>query len=245
MSIAFEVSLTSHPKRFHSLYVVLSEILTWNILPELINLNLTQADVDLLPIETMNSEFSHLLSINIVEDWGPASKLIPSLLKQNDLPIVTIDDDIHYEPNLITKLLTEHMLFPSCVIAGRAHRILLDQNNNPVPYLQWDLETKERSGPSKDLFPTGAGMILYPPGVLHRDVFDLKNFSDDILWNDDIWFYFQARRKGTLVRCVPKGQPLIYVEGSQDVGLWHNGNYVRNDLIFTALCEIYGNPVLR
>jgi hypothetical protein len=244
MSIAFEVSLTSYTKRFHSLYVVLSEILNWDILPELINLNLTQADFELLPTKFMNSEFSHLLRINIVEDWGPARKLIPSLLKQRDLPIVTIDDDIHYEPSQITRLLTEHMVFPTCIIAGRAHRILLDENNDPIPYLQWDLETKERRGPSKDLFPTGAGMVLYPLDVLHRDVFDLKNFSNDTLWTDDIWFYFQARRKGTLIRHVPKGQSLIYVAGSQEVGLWMNGNQVRNDLVFSALCEVYGNPVL-
>lgn len=244
MSIAFEVSLTSHPKRFHSLYVVLSEILNWDILPELINLNLTQADFELLPNKIMNSKFSHLLRINIMEDWGPAGKLIPSLMKQRDLHIVTIDDDIHYEPSQITRLLTEHMVFPTCIIAGRAHRVLLDQNNNPMPYLQWDLETKERSGPSKDLFPTGAGMVLYPPDVLHHDVFNLKNFFDVTRWTDDIWFYFQARRKGTLIRHVPKGQSLNYVAGSQEVGLWMNGNQVRNDVAFLALCEVYGNPVL-
>jgi hypothetical protein len=87
-------------------------------------------------------------------------------------------------------------------------------------------------------------MVLYPPNVLHKDVFDLKQFDEDIFWNDDIWFFFQARRKRTLVRHVPKGQSLIYVEGSQEVGLWLNGNQVRNDLIFRKLLEIYGNPVL-
>jgi hypothetical protein len=244
MTIAFEVSLTSHTKRFQSLYVVLSEILNWNILPELINLNLTQEDFKLLPSKIMNSEFSHLLRINVVEDWGPAKKLIPSLMKQRHLPIVTIDDDIHYKPDQITRLLVEHMVFPSCIIAGRAHRILLDQKNNPIPYLQWDLETKERRGPSKDLFPTGAGMVLYPLDVLHRDVFNLKNFSRDTFWTDDIWFYFQARRKGTLIRRVPHGQALTYVDGTQEVGLWQNGNQIRNDLVFSELIKVFGNPVL-
>ena len=244
MSIEFEVSITSYSKRFESLFIVLSEILDWDILPKRVNLNLTQSDYELLPRKFLESNFSYLCSINIVEDWGPATKLIPSLMNQTTLPIVTIDDDVHYEANQITKLLIEHIVFPSCIIAGRAHRILLSKDNTPLPYMEWDLETRERIGPSASLFPTGVGMVLYPPDVLHKDVFNLMRFPKDVFWNDDIWFFFQARRKGTLVRHVPNGQPLIYVEGSQDIGLWLNGNQVRNDTIFTKLCEIYGNPVL-
>jgi hypothetical protein len=223
---------------------VLSEILDWEILPKKVNLNLTQSDFEQLPRMFLESNFSYLCSINVVEDWGPATKLIPSLMQQTTLPIVTIDDDVHYEANQITKLLIEHVIFPSCIIAGRAHRILLSKDSVPLPYLEWDLETIEQIGPSKVLFPTGVGMVLYPPNVLHKDVFDLKKFDEDIFWNDDIWFFFQARRKGTLIRHVPKGQSLIYVEGSQEVGLWLNGNQARNDIIFKKLFEIYGNPVL-
>jgi hypothetical protein len=205
--------------------------------------NLTQSDYNLLPASFFESHYSHLCKVNLVEDWGPAGKLLPTLSKQNSLPIVTIDDDIHYSPNQITKLLTEHLVFPSCIIAGRAHRILLAENGTPLPYLDWDLETNIQTGPSKTLFPTGVGMVLYPPNVLHPEVFDLKQFPEEVFWNDDIWFYFQARRKGTLIRKVSNGQPLVYVDGSQEVGLWQNGNQVRNDIIFTKLMEIYGNPV--
>jgi hypothetical protein len=243
MSIRFEVSMTSYSKRLPSLSVVLSEILTWDVLPEIVHVNLTQSDYDLLPTSFFESHLSHLFRINVVEDWGPAGKLLPALSRQSSLPIVTIDDDIHYDPNQITKLLTEHLVFPSCIIAGRAHRILLAENGTPLPYLDWDLETKIRTGPSKTLFPTGAGMVLYPPNVLHPEVFDLKQFSEDFRWTDDIWFYFQARRKGTLIRQVPNGQPLVYVDGSQDVGLWQNGNQVRNDIVFRKLIQVYGNPI--
>lgn len=244
MNIKFEVSLTSHCKRFNSLYKVLSEILHWEILPQKVDLNLTQEDFELLPGFFFKSDFSYLCSINIVDDWGPAKKLIPSLMKQTTHPIVTIDDDLHYRPDQITKILADHISFPSCIIAGRTHRILLTKDGHPLPYLKWDLETKEHYGPSKVLFPTGVGMVLYPPNVLHKDVFNLMHFPVDFRWCDDIWFFFQARRKGTLIRQAPEGQPLIYVDGSQEVGLWLNGNQVRNDLVFKGLCEIYGNPVL-
>jgi hypothetical protein len=243
MNIKFEVSLTSYSKRFDSLFIVLSEILQWEALPQKINLNLTQEDFELLPRFFFESNFSYLCSINIVDDWGPARKLIPTLLKQTKHPIVTIDDDLHYRSDQITKILGEHISFPSCIIASRAHRILLANDGHPLPYLEWDLETQELNGPSKFLFPTGVGMVLYPPNVLHQDVFSLMRFPADFLWTDDIWFYFQARRMGTLVRQVPKGQPLNYISGSQEVGLWLNGNQVRNDLVFKALYEIYGNPV--
>jgi hypothetical protein len=80
--------------------------------------------------------------------------------------------------------------------------------------------------------------------VLHPEVLDLKQFPEDVFWTDDIWFYFQARRKGTLIRKVSNEQPLVYVDGSQEVGLWNNGNQVRNDIVFAKLIEIYGNPIL-
>jgi hypothetical protein len=244
MKLEFELSVTSYYKRFDALFVVLSEVTNWDVLPQKINLNLSQADFELLPKKFFDSNFSFLCSINIVEDCGPATKLIPSLKNQTTLPIVTIDDDVHYQASQITKLLTEHITFPSCIIAGRAHRILLSKEGTPLPYLEWDWEIKEQLGPGTTLFPTGVGMVLYPPNVLHNDVFDLMTFPKEFLWNDDIWFYFQARRKGTLVRAVPNGQPLIYVEGSQDVGLWLNGNQIKNDVMFTKLWEIYGNPLL-
>jgi len=235
------LSITSYKPRFESLYQVLSEVPQWDVLPEKIILNLTPEDFDSLQFEP-HKKFSKKFEINITTDMGPAKKLIPTLRVYQNAAIVTIDDDIHYSPNTITKVLVEHLLFPRCLISGRAHKILYDDEGNMLPYMDWHGETTTVNGPTYDLFPTGAGMVLYPPNSLHSDVFDLKTYSENCFFGDDFWFFFHARRMGTLIRRVPLSEPLNYVEGSQQIGLWHE-NRMRNDVYLQNLLSLYGNPL--
>jgi len=92
---------------------------------------------------------------------------------------VTIDDDLHYPPSLITMVLIKHMLFPNCVISSRAHKIFFSDDGDIIPYLEWHCETQTVNGPSKELFPTGVGMILYPPNSLHHDEFDVATYKNN------------------------------------------------------------------
>lgn len=241
MTLKYILSLTSYEPRLHSLYQVINEIPEWEILPEQIILNLTLKDFRLLK-EDFKKKCPDNLWIQIVEDLGPAKKLIPTLLLNNDLPIVTIDDDLHYSPSLITKILLEHTRYPSCVVSGRAHKILYDDKGDILPYLQWHGETQAEIGPSKELFPTGVGMILYPQRSLHCDVFDTDTYKNSCFYGDDLWFFFQARRAGSLIRKVPDRIDLTYIANSQEVGLWHE-NGKRNDIYLQNLLSLYGNPL--
>jgi hypothetical protein len=239
--LKYILSLTSHGPRLGSLHEVISKIPNWEVLPEKIILNLAQKDFLLLD-KDFQKNCPVDLEIQIVEDFGPATKLIPTLLVYQHLPIVTIDDDIHYSPSLITKVLVEHKIFPNCVISGRAHQITYNDDGDMIPYLEWHGETQVVNGPSKELFPTGVGMILYPQKTLHHDVFDTDTYKNLCFYNDDIWFYFHARRAGTLVRRVPHGMNLNYVANSQSVGRWLE-NAKRNDVYLKNLTNLYGNPL--
>jgi hypothetical protein len=60
---------------------------------------------------------------------------------------------------------------------------------------------------------------------------------------DDLWWFFQARRKGTLIRRLSGLDTLNYIESTQEVGLWNNGNQDRNEVNLKALVGQYGNPL--
>jgi hypothetical protein len=243
MTTPYVISLTSYPPRFNSLLLVLESILSWDVLPERIYLNIANEDIEKLPNGILNAEYSHLLMIKEVVDIGPCTKLIPTLINEKILPIITIDDDVIYPRDLVAKILADHLIFPTSIIAGRTHFITQDQSSNVKSYMDWEFEQSRENGPSAKLFPTGVGMILYPQGSFHEDVSDLDLLSSTgAIYTDDIWHFFQARRNGTLVRQISERYNLNYVEGSQEVGLWINGNQVRNDVVFAELVGLYGNP---
>jgi hypothetical protein len=60
---------------------------------------------------------------------------------------------------------------------------------------------------------------------------------------DDLWWYFQARRNGTLVRRLAGFDALTFIEKTQEVGLWKTGNQERNEVNLKALIAQYGNPI--
>ena len=239
---SYVISMTSYPARFHSLVQVLENIMTWGVLPKKVFLNIGFNDIDKLPPEIYKSAYSSLLIVNPCEDLGPSTKLISTLLTEKKLPIVTVDDDVLYDSELISQVLKEHYLFPGSLIAGRTHLITRNSFGEINPYLEWELEQTRTDGPTKELFPTGVGMVLYPQNSLHPDVMDIKLLKEVSILNDDIWYFFQARRNGTLVRQIPNRFLLNYIEGTQELGLWQNGNQTRNDVVIKKMISIYGDP---
>jgi hypothetical protein len=63
MELEFELYVTSYYKRFDALFVVLSEITNWYVLPQKMNLNLSQADVELLPRKFFDSNFNVVIHL--------------------------------------------------------------------------------------------------------------------------------------------------------------------------------------
>ena len=235
--------MTSYPPRYQALLEVLEHVMTWNQIPEKIYLNIAFDDLSALPPEIYQSSYSEILLISTTIDLGSCKKLTPTLELETSLPIVTIDDDVLFEPNRIDQLLAEHLLFPKAIIAGRTHFIKRNEHGEISPYMEWEFVQKHVDGPSKEIFPTGVGMILYPKNSLHKDVCNEGLALRYSKFNDDIWHYFQARRVGTQIRQVPERVTAKIIAGTQEVGLWRNGNQTRNDEIIKGFLELYGDPL--
>jgi len=233
------VSLTSHPERFNTLSQTLNSLLAQRLIAKNIYLNIAQEDISNLPNSVKNFESNGLIKINSCENLGPGKKLIPILKLEKSLPIIVVDDDLIFETDLTLKLMIAHHLSPGTIIASRVHKIIHTPEGKVSAYVNWQKNYSLSDGPSMDLFATSGAGTLYKAEFFHSDVTDEKTYKELAFHTDDLWWFIQSKRIGTKTKRLPSQSILNYVDGTQETGLWNNGNKERNDLNLKALIEKY------
>jgi hypothetical protein len=233
------VSLTSHPERFNTLSQTLNSLLAQRLIAKNIYLNIAQEDISKLPNSVKNFESNGLIKINSCENLGPGKKLIPTLKLEKSLPIIVVDDDLIFETDLTLKLMIAHHLSPGTIIASRVHKIIHTPEGKISAYVDWQKNYSLSDGPSMDLFATSGAGTLYKAEFFHSDVTDEKAYTELAFHTDDLWWFIQSKRIGTKTKRLPSQSILNYVDGTQETGLWNNGNKERNDLNLKALIEKY------
>jgi hypothetical protein len=233
------VSLTSHPERFNTLSQTLNSLLAQRLIAKNIYLNIAQEDISKLPNSVKNFESNGLIKINSCENLGPGKKLIPTLKLEKSLPIIVVDDDLIFETDLTLKLMIAHHLSPGTIIASRVHKIIHTPEGKVSAYVNWQKNYSLSDGPSMDLFATSGAGTLYKAEFFHSDVTDEKTYKELAFHTDDLWWFIQSKRIGTKTKRLPSQSILNYVDGTQETGLWNNGNKERNDLNLKALIEKY------
>ena len=239
----FEVSVTSHPTRFNALAISLAALKTQILQPQAINVFIADSDLAVLPDSIKELEKSGGIKIFSCEDLGSGKKLMPALKAQGNVPIITIDDDLYYDNDLFLHLMINHYLYPAAIIAARVHRVVVSESGEVLPFGDWQKIYDFSEGPAKDLMPTTGAGTLFPPKAMHEDASDAALYTKLSHNTDDLWWFFQARRKGTLIRRLSGLDTLNYIESTQEVGLWNNGNQDRNEVNLKALVGQYGNPL--
>ena len=239
----FEVSVTSHPARFNALALSLSALKSQILQPQSINVFIAETDIAALPDSIKELEKSGYIKISPCEDLGSGKKLIPALKVQSNLPIITIDDDLYFENDLFLHLMINHYLYPDAIIAARVHQLAVNDSKDVLPFSAWHKHYDLSEGPSNDLMPTSGAGTLFPPKAMHEDASNAALYTELSHNTDDLWWYFQARRKGTLVRRLSGLDHLNFIDSTQDDGLWKNGNQDRNEVNLKALLAQYGNPI--
>ena len=239
----FEVSVTSHPARFNALALSLKALKSQILQPQSINVFIAKTDIAALPDSIKELEKSGFIKISPCEDLGSGKKLIPALKVQSNLPIITIDDDLYFENDLFLHLMINHYLYPDAIIEARVHQLAVNDSNDVLPFSTWHKHYDLSEGPSNDLMPTSGAGTLFPPKAMHEDASNASLYRELSHNTDDLWWYFQARRKGTLVRRLSGLDHLNFIDSTQDDGLWKNGNQDRNEVNLKALLAQYGNPI--
>lgn len=248
------VSLTSYPARIHDVHYAVHSLLSQTEKPERVVLWLAgsqfpngEADIP----EALLSLRDRGLEIRFCEDWRSYTKLIPALKAFPDKVVVTADDDVVVPSGWLEVLLAAHRRVPDAIWGTRGRRLPPGMrpggDGRMAPYAEWQMAESLPGGSLfGDLFLSGVGGILYPPGALDAEVFDWSRAMALAPTADDIWFWAMARKRGTMSGLVSEAMPsLRFVNPEREARLTDQGtlwtvNKTQNDAQLQAVMEAFG-----
>ena len=238
------VSLTSYGKRIDDVHLAIESLMQGSMLPNRIILWLSEDEFKdkQLPL-TLIKQQKRGLQICYCKDIKSFKKLIPTIRQYPSATVITIDDDVIYDFDMLERFVNTHMEHPNSICASRLRRISMDNNGDIGSYLTWEVDYTTTT--SKLLFPIGVGGILYPPDSLSKEVLDESSFVSLCPFADDIWFFAMARLQGTTTVRVPIRNPQGYyceLPSSQYDALSAentNPDNCRNDRQMRAVFERY------
>jgi hypothetical protein len=217
------VSLTTFGRRISDVYLAIETIGLQTMKPSKVILWLAEDEFDEkdLPVSLKNLQ-NRGLTIDYYKDIKAYKKLIPTLQRYKDCLILTIDDDVVYNWDLIEVLYKNYLSNPNVIHCGAAKQIVINSNEF-TSYNSWKQNINETFTPSKMNFSVGFGGVLYFPDCFHTDILDENRFMHLTPHNDDIWFKMMSLLKGIKVKSVvnqfSKTSPLFPIEIAQEDSL--------------------------
>ncbi len=230
------VSMTSFPKRLPKLWLGVETILRQTVKPDRFILYLTASQVP----DGVESLPKSLLKLR---DRGLEIQLVPDQIRSHtkyfyamqqfpDDTVITVDDDLFYRSDLIEALLNNADNHPGCVVANWTKSIIKGRLN----YNEWpDTDTP---GESKNRLILGVSSVLYPPGVLHKDAYNVEAIQTLTLTADDVWITAMLLKQGTPVYKTEYSYNYLPILIRNNETLI-SGNYVRNQKCVDAINAYY------
>lgn len=217
------VSMTSYPKRISCVAKSVETLMDQTVKADEIILWLAKEQfpngMDSLPKDILALQ-KRGLSIKWCNDLRSHKKYYFAMKEFPEDIIVTVDDDLYYDKDMIERLYESHQKHPDCVCAMRCHLVKFDKLGSVRPYKQWTIEQSALVDvPSKVLFPTSGAGTLYPPHSLDERVFDQEISMKQCRDADDVWLKTMQNLKQTPAVQVVPYRALKYVEATQDEAL--------------------------
>ncbi len=212
------ISLTTIPTRIDKVYITLRSILNQSVRPFKLILWLPDTIKSSIP-DTLRKLESAVFEIDFTHLTCSHKKLIHTLKKYPEYPVITADDDLIYDPLWIEKLYTQHEKFPNTIIANQTRKISYNTNNQLLPYPKWTYQSTSELN-DFNVLGIGASGILYPPHCFTEQVFDENLFLKLCPKADDLWFKAMAIINNTptmMSQDIPN--PPIPILGTQKVSL--------------------------
>lgn len=230
------ISLTSYPKRFKTLPLVLDSILNQSIRSDKIILWIEKKDKNKIPSQILNFKG---IQLEICEnDLFSYKKIIPALRKYKNCNIITFDDDVIYAQNSVEKLVKLSKKYPNDIIANCIHKIRLI-NYFPIRYRLWDRNYKKQT---KYAFFTGGAGVLFPPNCFYKDISKKNYFMKITPTADDIWLNWMAKLKKTKIRNSLIGRNYEFIKLIKGGLYKKNVKQNFNDIQIKKIIKKYGFP---
>lgn len=238
------ITLTTYKERLQEVHLTIESIMQGTIKPNRIILWLAEGEYDAndLPI-FLRKQMKRGLEIRYCKDLRSYKKIIPALKLFPDACIVTIDDDLLYEPDILEHLLLSYRKYPTCVSACRTERIKTDDNGIPLEYNKWDLLSHTQE-PSHYNFLTSGGGTLFPPHILPLETQNEKIFMKLAPETDDVWLNAMLLLGKVKVAKAfthnPNGSDYVANESPYVKTLWSENKLGRNDMQLQSVWNHYG-----
>lgn len=233
------VSLTTFSKRLYEVYVTIESIMQQTVKPNLIILWLADGMRSIELPQILKNQQNRGLEIRFCKDLKSYKKLIPTLKTYPNDIIITVDDDVIYEFDMIENLIRSYKQAPEYVYANRVRRMAIEDGKIRT-YSSWKLLDKPMEDSPLNI-PTGVGGVLYPPHCFTDEVFNENVFMDMCGRADDIWFKSMCLLNGTQSRLAMTHAPVYYENANvQDIALYNsNVNDNQNDTQLKAVFDHY------
>ena len=182
------VSLTSFPQRIDKVWMVIETIFRQTVKPDKIVLTLSELQFKdkKIPEKLLEQTQRGLEIIWTKDDIRSHKKYFYVMQKYPNAIIITVDDDILYEKNLIKTLLDYNQTYPDCIICNWG------SIKKGSDYKHWKNLLFQFKLPSYDVLQIGVGGVLYPSNSLHKEVFKKEIFLEICPLADDIWLNAMA-----------------------------------------------------
>lgn len=250
------VSLTSFPPRMATIAGCIGSLKQQSMAADRILLWLSEEQfpnrMQDLP-EALRSLEDERFSIRWVRgDIGPHKKYFYAMQEFPDAVVVTVDDDVAYDRDLLRCLHEAHLAHPDTIVAGRANLVRFRPDGGVRTYDQWAYDYQHlRETETYALLPTGVGGVLYPAGAIPSEAFDADLIAELCPHADDLWLKAMATANGYPVSMPRKRFSYPNIDGSQTAALWRgnsfrNGNDLALGKILAGLEAAYGiaTPIL-
>lgn len=240
------VSLTSYGPRINEVYLAIESIMQGTVKPNRIILWLAEDEFKgkRLPI-SMQKQQERGLEIAFYKDIRSYKKIIPAMLQFPESCIITIDDDLMYEFDLVEHLINAHLNSPDDVCACRMHHITLNEKGEPKGYLQWQMEVNPKTQSNLNFLTTGGG-TLFPPHCFVDEFFNEEKFMTLCPYADDVWvnsmIWMSNRKIAKVYTHSKQGCDYMEISLEQEKALSNentNPNNCRNDAQIKAVLDYY------
>lgn len=182
------ISLTSFPARLPYVNLCIKSLLNQKEKPDRIILYLGE-DTTVTNIPRRLKQLTvHGLSISMqTDDLKPHKKYYYAMQSFPNAIVITVDDDVIYDRNLVKDLLSSYRKYPESVSARNVRKIQFDCEHIIASYSKWKLVRSRNNIPTNDQVAIGIGGILYPPYCFNKLAFDKNKIKELCLKADDLW----------------------------------------------------------
>jgi hypothetical protein len=185
-------SVTSFPARIEDVWISLENLFRQTVKPDMIILWLAESQFPDKKIpDSLVRLQSRGLTIRFCEDLRSHKKYYFAMKEFPNACIITFDDDLYYDKNVIKRVVDLYKKHPDCICTNRAHEIKI-KDGIVQPYSKWNHNAKNILVPSKALLQTGGAGTLYPPNSLSESTFDKDLIQTLCLHADDVWLKLMA-----------------------------------------------------